>query len=77
MRLTHNLNNAVYAQGWIEGELEGQVKIATATGEGARIEATNMTLGQFQILSKTFEEVVQQLQAAEAKLGALESAFRD
>lgn len=76
MKTTHVLSTAVYAQGWVEGELESQVLTASATGDGRKIEAANMNLGQFQILSKTFDEVVQQLRDLEAKWASVESAFQ-
>jgi hypothetical protein len=77
MITTHKLDLALYAQGWVEGELEYQVKVAEASGDLGKIETANQNLGQFRIVSLTLDEVVKQLRAIEDKWIKMESAFRD
>jgi hypothetical protein len=74
--MRHKLDTAIYAQGWIEGQLEAVVQntlLMENEDPTGHLVATQL-LEQWAVFSQTFDDVVDELREANRKLAIVRSA---
>jgi hypothetical protein len=74
----HKLSTAMYAQGWLEGQLESAViNSAKRENEDPKTHAVStQVLEQWAVISAAFDNLIKENTELNRKLSIIESAFR-
>lgn len=78
MEMRHKLSSAIFAQGWIESQIDSMV---TKTGETENEDPTAHLIAtqlqeQWAIVSGAFDDLVKEKAESDHKLAIIESAFQ-
>ena len=73
--MTYTLDNAVYAQGWVGGQITDLIEKSMAGSEGQKVMAAQLE-EQWKILDTTMDELIRENRELQNKLIMVQNAAR-
>jgi hypothetical protein len=73
--MTYSIDNAVYAQGWVGGQIADLIEKSMAGSEGQKVMATQLE-EQWKIVDTTIDELIRENRDLRIKLVSAQEALR-